>query len=132
MDQRPRSLDIGNHDEPVPATGAIIVRLSGELDLATAGDTRQQIAAALDDGDERCVLIDLTDVSFCDSVGFQALLTSADDQVRGRVSYANPQPIVQRLLSILDPDGRLVPLDGTTGRPSPMDGEAGTPASSMT
>jgi len=48
--------------------GGAILSLSGELDMATAPDLRQAIVAAVADGATDLVL-DLSEVSFCDSVG---------------------------------------------------------------
>ncbi|MFG3558551.1 STAS domain-containing protein [Micromonospora sp. NPDC047557] len=59
--------------------GAACLRLAGELDLSTAGE----LAAAIDKltaAGERHVLLDLTDLTFCDSTGM-AVFVRGDNQV---------------------------------------------------
>ncbi|MFG1881714.1 STAS domain-containing protein [Micromonospora sp. NPDC049102] len=58
--------------------GAACLRLAGELDLSTAGE----LAAAIDRlnaAGERRVLLDLTDLTFCDSTGM-AVFVRGDNQ----------------------------------------------------
>ena len=50
------------------SNGGAVMWLSGELDMATAPELRQAIVAAVADGATDLVL-DLSEVSFCDSVG---------------------------------------------------------------
>jgi anti-anti-sigma factor len=59
----------------VRSTGAdaVSLRLAGELDLATAGILDAQVREALTGGATRLV-IDLDEVTFCDSTGIDALV----------------------------------------------------------
>jgi len=50
------------------SANAVVLALAGELDMATAPDLRQAIVAVVADGATDLVL-DLSEVSFCDSVG---------------------------------------------------------------
>jgi anti-sigma B factor antagonist len=53
-----------------------VVRLAchGELDLATAGVVHEQVAAALSGAGLRLLVVDLAELTFCDSAGIDALL----------------------------------------------------------
>ena len=53
-----------------PDQDAAVFRLRGELDAATAGEVRVQLAAAVG---EHSVVLDLTEVSLIDSAGVHAL-----------------------------------------------------------
>lgn len=57
------------------ANGYTLIRISGEMDIATAPDVRAFLRAALADGHAHARLVaDLTDLSFIDAVGISALL----------------------------------------------------------
>jgi anti-sigma B factor antagonist len=64
----------------VPDRERVRVLVAGELDLATVGDVRDQIAELLDVG-WRDVLIDLREVTFIDTSGVHVLL-DADQRAR--------------------------------------------------
>jgi anti-sigma B factor antagonist len=64
----------------VPDRDRVRVLVAGELDLATVGDVRDQIAELLDVG-WRDVLIDLREVTFIDTSGVHVLL-DADQRAR--------------------------------------------------
>ena len=51
------------------------LHLAGELDLATAGVLDEHVRRAVAGG-PRHLVVDLTDVTFCDSSGIEALLTA--------------------------------------------------------
>ncbi|MFJ8016943.1 STAS domain-containing protein [Streptomyces sp. NPDC096339] len=53
--------------------GAIVLKLVGELDHDTAEPLRQALGAVPADGGRR-VLVDFSDVGFCDSTGLNVLL----------------------------------------------------------
>lgn len=58
-------------------TGDIgVLRLSGELDIATSGTLRQSLDALREEGRENLVL-DLSGVTFCDSTGLGTVATHA-------------------------------------------------------
>lgn len=61
----------GVTEEPLP--GGLALTVSGELDMATAPELREHLAAALDSGVKR-IVVDLRDVTFMDSIGLAAVL----------------------------------------------------------
>lgn len=81
--------------------GHTVLRISGELDIATAAVLRDRIAAVLDDT-VLPVIIDLSRVSFCDASGLTMLITvQRRANARGRtVALAGPRPNVRKLLRI--------------------------------
>lgn len=80
--------------------GVHVIAATGELDLATA----PLLCARLDRRRHRRLLVDLTDVEFCDSTGLRALLGAATE-VRangGRFALAcRPGGAVARLLEVV-------------------------------
>jgi anti-anti-sigma factor len=81
--------------------GHTVLRISGELDIATAAVLRDRIAAVLDDT-VLPVIIDLSRVSFCDASGLTMLITvQRRANAHGRtVALAGPRPNVRKLLRI--------------------------------
>jgi anti-sigma B factor antagonist len=55
--------------------GVRVVAVTGELDLMTA----PELCVRLDAGNGPCLLVDLTDVAFCDSTGLRALMGAATE-----------------------------------------------------
>jgi anti-sigma B factor antagonist len=53
-----------------------VLRLAGELDIATSGTLRQSLAALSDEG-YRNVVLDMGGVTFCDSTGLGTIATFA-------------------------------------------------------
>jgi anti-sigma B factor antagonist len=86
--------------------GMLVLSVSGELDLATAPDlcmrlTRLRMAR------RPVVVIDLTDLRFCDSTGLRALLGEAREAriAGGRLSViVPPGSAVRRLLDLTGAD----------------------------
>jgi anti-anti-sigma factor len=78
-----------------------IVRVQGELDLATADGLYQQGRAAVR-GHARLLLLDLTGLSFCDARGLSAFVRIANEAEAAGCRYGliGPQPLVARLLRI--------------------------------
>ena len=74
-----------------------IVRLSGELDLATA----PVLEAALRDVDCHHVVFDCAELQFIGSCGV-ALIAQA--QRNGGATIRNPQPIVRRVFEVMGMD----------------------------
>lgn len=82
------------------------LRLSGELDQATAPQLEEPLANALGDGAGGGVLVNLTDCEFIDSTGI-ALLVNAYDRVGDngrRFVLCCPHTQVRRLLEITGVD----------------------------
>jgi anti-sigma B factor antagonist len=98
-DSIPDPFSVEEHDE----SGVKVMKVAGELDIATA----PRLCARLDAtraGRRPRLLVDLTDVDFCDSTGLRALLGAASE-VRahgGRFAIVCPPTgDVARLLEIV-------------------------------
>jgi anti-sigma B factor antagonist len=57
----------------IQSGGAVVVRLAGRLDLASAAEVKQRLTRAIAEGHRRLV-VDLGDVTFIDSSGLGALI----------------------------------------------------------
>lgn len=91
-------------------TGSVVVRLTGELDLATAPDLAKVLSAAADAGVGGLV-VDLTDLRFIDSNGIHVLLAAGH---RARVdgfpmTLRNPARQVLKVLQLTGVD-QLMPI----------------------
>ncbi|WP_067482019.1 STAS domain-containing protein [Actinomadura hibisca] len=84
-----------------PHDGHTLVRLCGELDIATAEDLRLRLSAARRSHGEHLVL-DLADLEFMDSQGLSVLVHcyKAVTAAGGSFTLAAPRPIVRRTLEI--------------------------------
>jgi anti-anti-sigma factor len=100
---------------PTSAPPAALVRVSGELDLATAPRLRAQLDRLLGDG-YRDLDLDLDEVEFCDVAGLNLLLRTHADAVRsgGRLVVHGSCPPLRLMLRVLQPAGafELAPPDG--------------------
>jgi anti-sigma B factor antagonist len=76
------------------------VRITGELDLYTAPDVRDELAALPEE--VRRVVVDLTELTFVDSAGIAALLVAAQRlrRRRGRMTLVVDDPRVLRVLEV--------------------------------
>ncbi|MDP3064584.1 MAG: STAS domain-containing protein [Chloroflexota bacterium] len=85
--------------------GAAVVRLSGRLDLVSAGEVKQNISQAVGKGQKRLV-VDLGDVQFIDSSGLGALIggLKTTRQAGGDLRIARPgqQAVIILQLTTLD------------------------------
>ena len=63
-----------------PGPGHAVMKLTGELDISTVGDIRAALAAAVTA--YRQVVIDLTDLAFCDCSGIGALVAAKNSAAR--------------------------------------------------
>ena len=82
--------------------GQVIVKLEGELDVATAPRLHEVLAAAISEEGSDAIVLDLSALNFLDSTGL-SLLVSTDKRVKslGRVLILKgTQPIVRRLLEV--------------------------------
>jgi anti-sigma B factor antagonist len=73
---------------------AVVVGVSGAVDILTAPRLRAALAVALEHLDDRPVVVDLTDVRFFGSAGLRALAESAEQ--------ASTQPGFQPLRVVVD------------------------------
>lgn len=91
---------------------ACIVKLVGELDLATAPSAEAEILAALM-GTHKMIVVDLSELAFIDSAGIWALLRlearSRTDS--GRLVFLRGPPAVQRVIKLGRAEGQLKFLD---------------------
>ncbi|WP_433828509.1 STAS domain-containing protein [Actinoplanes sp. CA-015351] len=92
-----------NVDVRRTAAGVVDIAVAGVIDLATAPDLKRVLFEALDDADTRTILVDLAEVSFCDSSGIatldEAYGAAAERAMRLRVT--NESPRVRRVLEIV-------------------------------
>ena len=75
-----------------------LVKAEGELDMATEGDLAEELARAVATDAEH-ILLDLTGVTFIDSMGI-CLLVSAQRRVAGRLRFLPVEGEVRRLLEL--------------------------------
>ena len=73
--------------------------LSGELDLASAGDFREFALQAVDRS--RRVVLDISDLEFLDSSGVKAILRVSEEACPHGLILFHPGDNIQRLLDIL-------------------------------
>lgn len=94
---------------------ALLVRISGELDIASAPRVRGEVADGLDEP-VRAVVLELSGVGFMDSSGLRALIDVASEcDSSGRTfALASPSPRVERLLGMVGLDGRFPVLGDVT------------------
>lgn len=101
-DARPSSLRVtlGLHGE------CIVVRTAGELDASTVGVLRGAVAEAISQRFS-CLIVDLTELAFCDSAGL-AVLIQADRLIRaegGHMILTGVPSSSMRMLSLTGLDG---------------------------
>ena len=92
-----------------PADGQTVVRLVGELDIARVDDAEAQVRPALADGGPGPIIIDLSELEFCDSSGIRLLLQfeiAAADCGR-EVFLRQPAPVLRRVIEALGLESEL-------------------------
>src|SRR4051794_35139403 len=83
---------------PVP-----VVRVAGELDLSTAGRLCRAIQTAVNGAHRAKVMLDLTELAFCDSTGLRALIGAVREVevAGGKAALAvTPGGALDRLLEL--------------------------------
>jgi anti-sigma B factor antagonist len=104
------------------ADDTVTVSVAGEIDLYTAGNLESEALRALERPVARLVL-DLADVTFCDSQGL-AVLVRIDRTARargGHLTIVNATRIVARVMQITGLDIALDVVDSSTpdsGKPA--------------
>ena len=95
-------------DAPVPFSavradggGRAVILVSGEVDIATAADLEDVLTAAVDEGSEE-IVVDLSGVTFLDSMAMGVLVTAFIRQARRRhrLVLASPSQRVRRTLEL--------------------------------
>jgi anti-anti-sigma factor len=75
------------------------LRLSGEIDMASAPALEEALLVALADG--RPVTVDMKDVTFIDSSGLKVIVsTAAESTPPAALTVKDPSPAVRRVLEI--------------------------------
>ena len=84
------------------ADGVLVVDVRGTLDAATVDALRQALLSTLQDQRPATMIVDLTFVTFMDSMGIGALVTgySAAREMGSRFVLRNPSEFVHRQLRI--------------------------------
>jgi anti-anti-sigma factor len=97
-------------DHPVVAVeardGAVIIRLTGELDLYNVDDVRTALAEAIDGGPRR-VVVDMTAVEFVDSTALGVLIEARSRLGQDVLLLAAPRLETRRTLQISGLDRHL-------------------------
>lgn len=104
--------------------GVVVLRLRGELDLATASELSEQLGRA--EHDASVVVVDLRGLEFMDSTGV-AVLANADRRARergGRLVVVRGGQQVQRLLELTGLDQCLEVVDRVPDLSVTADGAA--------
>src|SRR4051794_7137789 len=86
----------------VEATSTVrCIRLEGELDLASADMLHAEYGSATEDAE--IIMVDLTDLTFCDVAGAQALMAlRASHLLRGRrIVFLNACAQVRKLFTLM-------------------------------
>jgi anti-anti-sigma factor len=98
--------------DPVERDGHIVVALHGEIDLAVAGDVRDQLMAAANRSNAQLV-VDATPVTFIDSSGINALVRARDraTALGGSFHLVAHQHVVLRVLELMQLDRVLFLVD---------------------
>jgi anti-sigma B factor antagonist len=86
--------------------GAIVVRLTGELDLYNAEEVRSALATAIAE-QPRFVVVDLADVEFVDSSALGVLLEARSQLGPNGLRLAGPQLGTRRTLEVSGLDRHL-------------------------
>ncbi|WP_371614333.1 STAS domain-containing protein [Streptomyces sp. NBC_00454] len=100
-------------DPPVPPPEAVVVRLSGEMDIGRVCQVRSLLLEAVTrEGGPPEIVVDLSGLTFCDSAGLNVLLRARLQAVEsGRtLRLAAPNAQMLRLLEITGSLG-LFPID---------------------
>lgn len=98
---------------PVEGDEGLVLRIRGELDMATAPKLRRALDTALD-AEGRRVVVDLRELTFVDSTGVRVLLAAASRARNEGCSFVLRAPCrsVQKALALTGAD-RLVTIEPT-------------------
>lgn len=82
--------------------GRIIMSLGGEIDLYTAPTLHGELDGLLSGEGPAQIVVDMSDVEFCDSTGMNVLL-GAHRRAReqgGDLELASPRPTIRKILQV--------------------------------
>src|SRR5688500_13419878 len=84
------------------SSGAVIVKLNGSLDTATAPDLEKQLAPVLG-GTIKDIVFDLAQLKFISSAGLRvfSMARKALKERGGQASFVNMQPQIQEVFAII-------------------------------
>lgn len=89
--------------------GGVVVEVSGELDLLSALQLDEGLAALIDGQGTLSIVIELSGLEFMDAAGLRTLV-HAQHRIRshgGEIRVAHPRPNVQRVFEITGLSGFL-------------------------
>ncbi|MEV4617515.1 STAS domain-containing protein [Asanoa sp. NPDC049573] len=97
IDDASVTLRVSRVDRP----DVVVLRLSGELDLSTAPHLSERIDEVVGDG-RTSIVIDLEEVTFCDSTGMSAFIRGhhLSSAAGGSLRLTGAQGVVARVLKI--------------------------------
>ena len=95
-------------------TGAVVVRLGGELDLYNADDVRSALVTAIEAGAGR-IVVDMSEVDFVDSTALGVLLEARSKLGPNGLMIAAPQVETRRTLEVSGLDRHLPVHDSVDG-----------------
>lgn len=90
----------------------IVVKVAGELDIATAPELKDAVVAAIDEGATEVVL-DASGIEFIDASGVRAMLgmTEAAKKAGSSLRLRQPSRPLRRIFDLLELDGSI-PIEG--------------------
>jgi anti-anti-sigma factor len=96
------------HIEVVERDGSLILRVEGEIDIASAPSLDAELERAQGSGAEM-IVVDLDQVEFIDSTGLHVLIrhSSLSSQNGGRLRFTEGSEQVQRLFRLTGTMGHL-------------------------
>ena len=82
-----------------PVAGCAVVTAGGEIDVQTSPGLHRAVEAAL--ASTKCIVFDLSRVSFVDSSGFGVLIVASNRarQLGGSVALVSPPEMVRKILA---------------------------------
>jgi len=95
-------LDIQLQKGAAQKAGAVIVKLNGSLDTATAPELEKQLSPVLA-GPVKDIVFDLADLKFISSAGLRvfSIARKALKERGGQASFMNMQPQIQEVFAII-------------------------------
>jgi anti-sigma B factor antagonist len=99
-----------------PVDSATVLTVSGEVDMGTAPDFEEELARAVDQGLGGGLVVDLSNVSFIDSTGLNALVRALERQrlSGGSLALVTDDSRVAMMLEVTRLD-RVLARYGTLG-----------------